>query len=125
MSAPQDPSQAGVISSRRSGPVWLVELSGDVDMDCIQAVERVTAALAARSADPIVFDVGGLGFADSTLLNHLLRTRQHRPVGLVGANPFLRRVLDVTGTSGALPSFDDVDEAAAALGMPTCPPGGC
>ncbi|MEU6814437.1 STAS domain-containing protein [Streptomyces sp. NPDC046860] len=105
----------GVSASVQRGSVWVMELRGELDVAFIGRVERATAEVLRRFPGPLVYDLRHLGFADSLLLNHLLATRRQRPVGLVGVNPFVARMLSVTGTAEALPTFPSPEAAEAAL----------
>lgn len=105
----------GVSASAQRGSVWVMELRGELDVAFIGRVERATAEVLRRFPGPLVYDLRRLSFADSLLLNHLLATRRQRPVGLVGTNPFVARMLEVTGTATVLPTFASPEAAEAAL----------
>ncbi|MGW2209661.1 STAS domain-containing protein [Streptomyces sp. NPDC001781] len=95
--------------------LWGVRLWGDFDADSIHVVEQVTYEVLRSSTAPLVFDLRQVTFANTALLNHLIALRLHRPVGLVGADRLMRLMIEVSGTSTALPVFPDLAAALSAL----------
>ncbi|NEB91306.1 STAS domain-containing protein [Streptomyces bauhiniae] len=110
-----DGGGTGVSASAQRGSVWVVELRGELDLAFIDDVERATADVLRMFPGPLVYDLRHLSFADSLLVNHLLITRRQRPVGLIGTNRYLDRMLEVTGTSEVLPVFASPEAAEAGL----------
>ncbi|MDF3298541.1 STAS domain-containing protein [Streptomyces tropicalis] len=109
------PAESGVSRAGPDGPVWVIALYGDFDMDVLDGVEDATAT-ALRSFDgPVVFDLNQVAFCDSALLNLLLHTARRRPTALVGAGTFVLRLLDVTGAHRVLPVHPDLPAARTAL----------
>ncbi|MEU6809958.1 STAS domain-containing protein [Streptomyces sp. NPDC046831] len=109
------PAEAGVSRSAPDGPIWVIALHGDFDMETLDGVEETTAAALRSFPGPVVFDLEDVTFCDSALLNLLLGTARARTTGLVGAGPLVLRLLEVTGTHAVLPRFPDLDAARAAL----------
>ncbi|MFF7965477.1 STAS domain-containing protein [Streptomyces sp. NPDC007903] len=110
-----DGGGTGVSASAQRGSVWVMELRGELDLAFIDRVERATADVLRLFPGPLVYDLRHLSFADSLLVNHLLAIRRQRPVGLVGTNRFMDRMLEVTGTAEVLPTFPSPEAAEAGL----------
>ncbi|MER7759662.1 STAS domain-containing protein [Streptomyces sp. NPDC097619] len=71
---------------------------GEFDVDGLAALSRACAEQA-RPGRGLTLDVVGLGFADSSFLNELVKWRRRGPVVLVGPLPGqLRRLLELTDT---------------------------
>ncbi|MFD4543204.1 STAS domain-containing protein [Streptomyces bauhiniae] len=117
-----DFGQAPTVSyTRPDGPVWVIGLRGDVEVDLLEEVEAATQQALDNSHGPLLFDLHEVGFCDSSLLNHLLLTSRRRQVALFGANAALRRLLEVTGAAGILPAYADLGAARSALSLPPSP----
>lgn len=72
-------------------------LRGEIDMEHSLALRRALADAAASSPPSIVVEVSELDFIDSSGLSELVRPiHDGRRVILEGANPFLRRLLEMT-----------------------------
>ncbi|MEU5402301.1 STAS domain-containing protein [Streptomyces sp. NPDC005963] len=110
--------------SRRDGGAMILTLSGEFDLD---TVAPVAAAFERASTEPglVVVDLAGVSFADSTMVNLLIRA--HRELGarfhLAAPSPSLRRLMDLLGLDCVLHLHDSVDEALAA-GPAAAPDGG-
>lgn len=99
ISSPPAPRMTGRIDRTANGPV--VHLAEDLDLAVREPLQR---ALAALIGEPIVtIDVSAVDYADTTLLNAIVRLiRQRRACGnnlpprLVGVHPPIRRLFDVT-----------------------------
>lgn len=80
-----------------------LSFAGDIDMSNAPDFARVIAAhLAAHPHPPVYLDLGGVRFMDSSgvraLLNcHRLARERNRNLYIVGAQPMVRRVLEITG----------------------------
>lgn len=79
-----------------------LRLFGEVDISCAPLLKRLEQCLSGRK--PIVVDVAGLRYADTTFLRFLLHLRQPAPdaakrrcVRLIGVTQNLQRVLEITG----------------------------
>ncbi len=94
------------------GRLWVIALQGDVDPETIAEVEEaVDLAMTASGAALLTFDLSGLHYCDSSLLNLLLRAARSQEVVLVGENTFMRRVLEVTGTGNQFARVTTLEEA--------------
>ncbi|MBO1330381.1 STAS domain-containing protein [Streptomyces sp. VRA16 Mangrove soil] len=103
-----------VIHSGQHGPIWLIEVSGDVDCTALDALAEATAQGLREQPGPLVMDLGDLRFADSSLLNHLLNARAWRRLMLVDVPAQMLRVLELTGTAEVFEMHADVTAAVAA-----------
>lgn len=97
--------------------VCVVTLYGELDMDYQQDMSLALAEALAAATRGTVVDLSGVGFADSTLLNELLRAlSRHRAAQrpLVICGPFassVKQLFDVTQTADHLPLAVDLDQA--------------
>ncbi len=84
-------------------PVTSIALTGELDMATVPKLVDQLTALERDGAKTIVLDVRDLRFIDSSGLHALVRAYErserdgHRFL-LVGANPFVRRLCQITGT---------------------------
>ena len=97
--------------------VSLVELGGELDIAATSAVRSCVDEAAGRRA--LVLDLSGATFVDSSMLKELLRAgaeldRYETKLVLAGIAPAVRRVLDLTRTTGL---FTLADDRAAALAL--------
>ncbi|MFF9375671.1 STAS domain-containing protein [Streptomyces griseoluteus] len=104
-----------VAYSRADGELWVIGLRGHLDPEELDTVEDATEDALVRWTGPLVFDLREVGFCDSSLLNHLLRTARRRAVGIFGGDVTVRRLLELTGADRVLPSHPDLESARAAL----------
>ncbi|BDH05450.1 MULTISPECIES: STAS domain-containing protein [Streptomyces] len=104
-----------VAYSRADGELWVIGLRGHLDPDELAAVEDATEDALLRCSGPLVFDLREVGFCDSSLLNHLLRTARRRSVGIFGGDGTVRRLLDLTGADRLLHPHPDLESVRAAL----------
>jgi len=81
--------------------VQVVVAHGDYDPGTIAPLQRVLDT-AARKHSPVVVDVSGVSFADSTFLNLLLRIHHMTSLRVAGPPPQLRRLLEITGADTVL-----------------------
>lgn len=93
--------------------VRVIVCAGDFDQDSLGPLE---AACVAGEDDPavrrVVLDVTGVTFADSAMLNLMLRLRRTGRLVLVGpVPPRMGRLLDLTGTSALFPTAEGVEAA--------------
>jgi len=97
--------------------VSLVELGGELDIAATSAVRSCVDEAAGRRA--LVLDLSGATFVDSSMLKELLRAsaeldRYETLLVLAGITPAVRRVLELTRTTGL---FTLADDRAAALAL--------
>ncbi|MEV0194573.1 STAS domain-containing protein [Kitasatospora purpeofusca] len=109
------------IEVRRTGPVRIVSVAGELDRDSVAGLRTALAGLPEEGLTRILVDLAGLSFCDSTGLNVLLRARQEaEPAGvrleLAGPRPVVVRLLAVTGADTVLRIHSSVAVALAAGG---------
>jgi anti-sigma B factor antagonist len=83
----------------------VVTVSGEIDLDSVPALHAVVDHVLAEPGQPmLVVDLGGLGFADSSVLRMLMALRRRLPAGsrlVVVCDDRIRRLLDLTGLADA------------------------
>src|SRR5688500_15095219 len=107
------------ITGERFGDTAIIRLSGELDTTkCAQLGETLSAHLA-DGCPYLVIDATALTFCDSmglrTLLEYVDRTAQAGGwLRLAGVHGVLRRLLDITGVTAAIPVDPDVPTAMRA-----------
>ena len=96
--------------------VALIELSGELDIAATSALRSHVDEAAGRRG--VVLDLSGATFVDSSMLKELLRANSELPrygtrLVLAGSTPAVRRVLELTRTTGLFTLADDRDAAFA------------
>ncbi|MFF2775518.1 STAS domain-containing protein [Streptomyces sp. NPDC058052] len=88
-----------------AGTRTVVRLGGEIDMDSAGELETALIDVLSGSADggPLVLDMSGVSFCDSTALRTLLRVRRlalrrHGSLSIASASDQVARLLDLTGT---------------------------
>ncbi|MER5887915.1 STAS domain-containing protein [Streptomyces sp. NPDC001941] len=102
-----------VVASHRLENAWLIELRGRFTHFDLSDVTAATARGLGIQEGPIVFELGGLLFCDSSLLNHFLATRRLRRVVLTHVPDLLHRMLDITGTLDVFEFGGDAESTVA------------
>lgn len=100
---------ATVIQYERRG-AWVVAAHGSYDM---HSITPLAAALddAARKRAKVVLDASGIVFADSALLNLLMRTHRAGTLRVAAPRRQLRRLFELTGLDDVLQVRETVDDA--------------
>ena len=110
-----------IVLDDTAGDVVVVVVEGEHDIYTVPALrERLDEALTREGA--VVVDLTAATFVDSSILGALLDARrraQEQQHGFVvsvgvGAEPGVRRILDITGLIPVLPVLGDREEAIAA-----------
>lgn len=99
------------IRSARDGDSHYVELFGELDLACADAVAREVARVEATGVGGIVLDLSGLQFMDASGVRLLLEldARSRRDggrLGLLRGQPPVQQVLRLTGVEDRLPFLD-------------------
>jgi anti-sigma B factor antagonist len=96
--------------------VAVLRLAGDVDVSQSLAVRDAVGA-AIEAGAPVVVDLSGVRFIDSSGIGILVTAHRRAPeaFAVAGAVEAVRRALELTRTDRILRLFDDVDEAVAAV----------
>jgi len=111
------PGGAFEVAHRRVGARSVLELSGEVDIATVATLQEALEHVG-QGSEVVVLDLGGLSFADSSMLAALasacnrLRS-QGGDLRLARARGQMRRVLELTGLVELLPPFPSVDQALA------------
>jgi anti-sigma B factor antagonist len=94
----------------------VVELGGELDLAVSSRLRALVDEATADGPRMLVLDVTEVAFMDSSVLREFLRA--HRAVEdaggrtvLAGAQPSVRRLLELTGTAGMFTLADSVDAA--------------
>ncbi|MFF4321255.1 STAS domain-containing protein [Streptomyces sp. NPDC001568] len=95
------------------GGVRVIVCAGDFDQDTLQPLDQAcTNAANDPAVRRVIFDVTGITFADSSLLNLLIRMLHTGRLVLAGpVPPRLGRLLDLTQVRDLLPSADGIAAA--------------
>jgi anti-sigma B factor antagonist len=96
--------------------VAVLRLAGDVDVSQSLAVRDAVGA-AIETGTPVVVDLSGVRFIDSSGIGILVTAHRRAPeaFAVAGAVEAVRRALELTRTDRILRLFDSVDEAVAAM----------
>ncbi|MEV5781392.1 STAS domain-containing protein [Streptomyces sp. NPDC052287] len=106
------------MSEHDSAPAGIpvVVLQGDIDATTVQPViDELESAGSRYSA--VVLDADGIGFADSTFLNILLRFHRSTDLRIASPSVAVRRLLEITGADAVLnthPTVPDAQRTASA-----------
>nr|BFD83673.1 STAS domain-containing protein [Streptomyces sp. Xyl84] len=100
------------VMGRECGGAWVVVARGAYDMQSITPLANALGAAAARG-QKVVLDASGITFADSSLLNLLVRTHLATTLRVTSPPRQLRRLLEITGTDTVLEVRATVEDALA------------
>lgn len=98
-------------------------VTGELDIDNVDALEAALHDAGTQDTTPVVIDLSGVTFADSTTVNVILhgRSQLDSRLRLAAPSPFMERLIGVIGLDGAMPVYATVDEAVSAT--PSVTPG--
>jgi anti-sigma B factor antagonist len=91
------------ISSRREGNVTVLSLDGELDLANAPDLSAALADAGNGAAEPLVLDMAGVSFVDSTGVRVLLEAQmagQHRVIAIMAPSRAVTRVLDLTRLRG-------------------------
>ncbi|MFI7235578.1 STAS domain-containing protein [Streptomyces cyaneofuscatus] len=113
MQPPPSEDRAVRIITRQERGALVLTVSGDLDIDSVPPLGRALATAAEDGSGPVVVDLSGVGFADSTTVNVLLhgQTALGGRLRLAAPSPFVQRLIGMIGLDSAIPVRQDVDEA--------------
>lgn len=96
-------TQASIETREERGGTVVVVVSGEIDISNAHELARAVDAVARRSPERIVFELGGLRFMDSAGLAVLLTLAARGPsVRLRNPSQSIRRVVELTGLEEVL-----------------------
>lgn len=113
MLPPPSAGKAVRIVPRQERGALVLAVTGDLDLDTIAPLGEALEAASKAGDEPVVLDLSGVAFADSTTVNVLLQGQSVLGARLRLAAPsgFMQRLIGVIGLDSALPVFTTVDEA--------------
>lgn len=98
---------------------WVVlAVTGELDVATAPRLRREAVRLVSGGDVNLILDLGGVDFLDSTglgvIIGILKRVRSHGgELAVVGLEPKVRKVFEVTRVLEILPTFDTVEDALA------------
>ena len=107
------------VSIKYAGEIPIISVEGQVDMDNYVEVHDLILAEIQNGRPNIVLNFKKLNFMDSAALGMLLRgldkAKQQGGLLVVVTNPFLDRVLSVTGLTNLFELFTNEEESLSRL----------
>ncbi|MCK4267594.1 MAG: STAS domain-containing protein [Actinomycetia bacterium] len=107
------------VSTKYAGEIPIISVEGQVDMDNYVEVHDLILAEIQNGHPNIVLNFKKLNFMDSAALGMLLRSldkaKQQGGLLVVVTNPFLDRVLSVTGLTNLFELFTNEEESLSRL----------
>ncbi|MEU7372598.1 STAS domain-containing protein [Streptomyces albidoflavus] len=114
--SPRPADRSLQIRQRPEGGGIVVLLGGDLDLENITPLGPALSDAAASVSGPVVVDLSGVGFADSSTVNVFLQA--YGAIGprlrFAALSPFVERLFGLIGLQSALPVHETVAEALAA-----------
>jgi anti-sigma B factor antagonist len=101
------------LAARRDGEAVVLAVSGDLDLENIAPLATALADAGESGTGPVIVDLSGVSFADSTTVNVLLQAYGTLGPRLRLAQPssFVQRLITVIGLEKALPVYETVEGA--------------
>lgn len=108
-------------SVEQLGLVFTVHIAGSIDGLTAEPLQQIFARELEAGHHQLVADFGAVDYTSSAGLRVLLGTVKRARSGggdlrLAGANPDVRKVLDLSGFSSILKLFGTVDQAVSSFG---------
>jgi anti-anti-sigma factor len=99
--------------------VELVAPQGEIDISNVDVLDQVLAEVIDEQPHRLLVDLSRVGYMDSAGISSLLRagnrlTQKGGQLSLVGGNPFVHRLLRLTGLDRIFSHFDSVPAAMGA-----------
>ena len=107
------------LNTRLEGTSAVIVAVGEIDVYQAPRLRDALDALPSEAVGPLVIDLSGIAYIDSTGLGTLVAARKRRvadgsEVRLACPDPALRKVFEITGLISYFPIFDSVEAALAA-----------
>ncbi|MER7722717.1 STAS domain-containing protein [Streptomyces sp. NPDC096323] len=101
------------IVPRQDRGALVLAVTGDLDLDNVAPLGGALESAAQDGDAPVVVDLSGVNFADSTTVNVLLQgqTLLGPRLRVAAPSPFVERLIGVLGLDSVLPVFPTVAEA--------------
>ncbi|MGW2865735.1 STAS domain-containing protein [Streptomyces sp. NPDC001205] len=113
MTTGKEAPRVAIASEHTTGSPTVLTFRGELDLDGAADVRRAFDE-ALELGRPIVVDLSGLTFCDSSGLNLLLTYRPLDELRLVRSTPAVMRVFELTGADTLFAWYDSPDEALKA-----------
>ncbi|HET6860361.1 MAG TPA: STAS domain-containing protein [Streptomyces sp.] len=92
----------------------VIVCSGEFDLDSEAVLRQALETAKSEGATRTVVDLAGVSFADSSMLNTLIRTHHRQHLVLAGPlTPQVTRLLEITGVDAVLNIAADTADAIA------------
>lgn len=105
------------IHAVQHGLFTVLTVTGEIDMATVPQLRAAVETPLNRTDPHLILDLTGVSFCDSTGLGLLVATRRRLPAGaplrLVGVQPLVARVFQLTGLTAVFPMFGTVSDAMA------------
>lgn len=102
--------------------IQMVSVKGELDLSTAPELERPLDGVLAAGGGPVLIDLAGCEFIDSTGIALLVRAWQRlesegdgRNLAICSGNDQVRRVLEITGLEVSIPVHRTREQAVAAL----------
>ena len=112
-------TEAIAFQLERNGSYPVLRVSGEIDLATAPALDESLESIPV-GVEPIIVDLSGVGFLDSSGLSVLIRHRQRftledggNLLRLVVTQDSVKRVLEVTGLADVFEIYDSVEGASA------------
>jgi anti-sigma B factor antagonist len=112
---PHSADKAMGLITRRRGDAVVLSVSGDLDLDNVAPLAAALSDAGKQRCHPVVVDLSGVVFADSTTVNVLLQAHAELAgtLRLAAPSAFVSRLFGVIGLEKAVPVYASVEEALA------------
>ncbi len=91
---------------------WVIRAQGSYDIESVTPLAHALES-AAKVHPKVVLDASGITFADSSLLNLLIRTHRVTDLRVAAPTQQLLRLLQLTGVDTVVKARETVEEAVA------------
>jgi anti-sigma B factor antagonist len=110
-------------AERASGDVWVIALSGEVDLYTAPEFKEKLLDVIAKGATHVVVDLTDTTFIDSTTLGVLVGgVKRLRPNGgqllIVCSDRNITKIFEITGLNRVFPIHDELEAALESAGVP-------
>jgi len=107
------------VRSEQAEGVFVVLVEGELDMNTAATLERELEGPLSSAQTPLLIDLSGCEFIDSTGIALLVRSWQayekNGSFAICGVGDQVKRVLDITGLEQTIPTHPDREQALARL----------
>jgi anti-sigma B factor antagonist len=98
------------------GGIELVAPQGEIDISNVEVLDQVLGEVIAEQPGRVLVDLSRVGYIDSAGISSLLRAGQRLSqkggeLSLVGGNPFVLRLIRLTGLEHIFPHYETVPAA--------------